>query len=374
MHVVLHGRVRDNCAFGLRCGDLLSIPIISKVVACQGGDVTTIETRPTPHVGDGELLLALRVVGFCGTDLFKLDTDAARPGMVLGHELVGDVVAKGAGVKGFDIGDRIAVPHHVPCGSCVLCQRGAETMCDAFRENLLTPGGFAEYLTVQPRAVQHSAYKLPPHISDEAAVFIEPAACVMRGIDRSGLVNGAPAAILGGGSMGLLHLLLIRAHLPDSPVLLIDPVAERRAVASELGATATATPGSDALASACALSGDLGVDTVFDTVGGATTLNASLELSRRGGSVVLFAHAPQGQQASFDLNDLFKYERRVLGTYSGAVTEQRAVYALLEDGKFDPTPLITHRMPLNDFQRGVELVRARKALKVLFTPTEIDAQ
>ena len=99
------------------------------VVACLGGDKTALETRPLPDVGPGELLLDLRVVGFCGTDLFKLDTGAAGPGTVLGHELVGEVAAVGGGVTDFKPGDRVAVPHHVPCGECLVCRRGNETMC-----------------------------------------------------------------------------------------------------------------------------------------------------------------------------------------------------------------------------------------------------
>ncbi|HBC07027.1 MAG TPA: hypothetical protein DC046_05505, partial [Rhodospirillaceae bacterium] len=82
----------------------------NNVIACRGGDATVLEPRPVPEVGAGEMLLKLRVVGFCGTDLFKLDTGAAQPGTVLGHELVGEVVALGDGVTEFQTGDRIAVP------------------------------------------------------------------------------------------------------------------------------------------------------------------------------------------------------------------------------------------------------------------------
>ncbi|NIR61170.1 MAG: alcohol dehydrogenase catalytic domain-containing protein, partial [Gammaproteobacteria bacterium] len=95
-----------------------------------------------------------------GTDLFKLDTGAAAPGTVLGHELVGEVAALGDGVSGFRDGDRVAVPHHVACGNCALCRRGATTMCETFKENLLTPGGFAEHVTVQARATACAARAL----------------------------------------------------------------------------------------------------------------------------------------------------------------------------------------------------------------------
>ncbi|MEQ9682813.1 MAG: alcohol dehydrogenase catalytic domain-containing protein, partial [Rhodospirillales bacterium] len=120
----------------------------NNVIACRGGDATVLEPRPVPAIGAGEMLLKLRVVGFCGTDLFKLDTGAAQPGTVLGHELVGEVVGLGDGVTGFQTGDRIAVPHHVPCGTCLMCRRGNETMCETFRENLMAPGGFADTVLI----------------------------------------------------------------------------------------------------------------------------------------------------------------------------------------------------------------------------------
>ncbi|MCH8275636.1 MAG: alcohol dehydrogenase catalytic domain-containing protein, partial [Armatimonadetes bacterium] len=293
-----------------------------QVVACTGGDRTALERRPVALPGAGEMLLGLRVVGLCGTDLFKLDAGGAPAGAVLGHELVGEVIAAGDGVAKFRAGDRVVVPHHVPCGECLLCRAGNETMCAAFRENLLEPGGFADKILVRPRAVARAARRLPDHLADEAAVFMEPAACVLRGIHRSGIGADEAAVILGAGSMGLLHLLVLQAVAPGVAVTVVDPIAERRAMAEKLGAAEAAAPGRQALDSVAAATNGIGAGAVFDTVGGADTLAAGLELTRPGGSVVLFAHAPEDAQARFDLNAAFKSERRILGTYSSALREQ----------------------------------------------------
>jgi len=341
----------------------------NNVITCLGGEDTAMESRPIPTPRAGELLLKLRCVGFCGTDLFKLTTNSVKPGMVLGHEIVGEVAAIGEGVNQFALGDRVAVPHHVPCGSCRLCLSDNETMCEIFRDNLMEPGGFADHVLIRDRATAQAAHKVPDTVSDEAAVFMEPAACVLRGVNRSGIGPEGTAAVMGGGSMGLLHLLVIKAVYPYAKVLLIDPVVDRSTLATELGADKTAAPGDDALAAAAAMTDGYGVDAVFDTVGGASLLEAGLALSRQGGSVILFAHAPHGQCANFDLNDLFKYERRVLGTYSGALGEQAAVLALITSGRFNPAPLVSHTMPLDDFARGYGLAKERKALKILFTPS-----
>ena len=342
----------------------------NNVVACLGGDATALQQRPTPKPGPGEILLGLRVVGFCGTDLFKLTTGSAAAGTVLGHEVVGQVMALGQGVDKFTIGDRIVVPHHVPCGECLLCRRGNETMCDVFRENLLEPGAFANRILVRRRAVELAAYRVPDHLSDEAAVFLEPAACVLRGIHRAGLPADGSAVVLGAGSMGLLHLLVLKAALPNLKVIIIDPVPERRDLAEQLGADEAVPPGEAAQEAVRMVTDGFGTDAAFDTVGGGGTLQDGLGMTRQGGTVVLFAHAPDGDRAGVDLNSVFKYERRILGTYSASVKEQSDIFDLLDSGALDPSPLVTHTMPLDDFALGVDLVKSHQALKVLFTPSE----
>jgi L-iditol 2-dehydrogenase len=316
------------------------------------------ETSRHPQPGPGEILLRLRCAGLCGTDLFKLRYGMVSPDTALGHEVVGTVDTVGDGVLGFLPGDRVAVAHHVPCGECPFCLRGNEPLCPAFRENLLVPGGFSERILVRERAVREAMFGLPPHVSDETAVFLEPAACVLRGIWRARVQQvPAPAsvAILGGGSMGLLHLLVLRAVLPSAPtarIAVLDPVADRAARARELGAAEEI--------------GD--ADVVFDTAGGAGALQAALRLVRPGGTVVLFAHAAAGEQAGLDLNAFFKTEGRLIATYSSSPAEQREIHRLMSSRRLDPSPLVTHRLPLSRFDEAVALARDRQALKVLLTP------
>jgi len=355
-------------------------PTISVAAAAPGGRVR-LESRPLPTPGPGELLLRLSCCGLCGTDLWKLDRGTAPAGAVLGHELVGVVEEVGAGAVGFLPGDRVAVPHHVACGECALCRRGAETLCPRFRDNLLLPGGWSDRLLVGERAVRLAAFGLPDGLPDEAAVFLEPAACVLRGIRRSGLAESVAAAppaavacVLGAGSMGLLHLLVLKALWPRLPVAVSEPLAERRAAATRLGADAAVSPeeAGEAVAALSGGTGGLGADAVFDTAGGAAALAAALALGRPGGAAVLFAHdhapAEEGDQAALDLNAFFRAERRLVATYSSGLAEQREVYRLLVTGRLDPAPLVTHRLPLSRCEEALELARSRRALKVLLVP------
>lgn len=343
-----------------------------KVAACAAGGAVLVETRPRPVPGPGELLLRLRCAGLCGTDLFKLGNATAAAGSVLGHEVVGTVEELGEGTRGFAPGDRVAVPHHVACGSCNLCRRGSETLCPVFRENLLVPGGFSEWILVRERAVRLATFGLPPHVPDEAAVFLEPAACVLRGMKHarlSEIPSPGCAGVLGGGSMGLLHLLVLKAVHPSLRVVVADPLEDRLRLARELGADAAVPPG-DARRALEELSNGLGADVVFDTAGGAGALEAALEWIRPGGTVVLFAHAAAGERAGFDLNVLFKNEGKVIATYSGSLAEQREVHRLMITHRLDASPLVTHRLPLSRFGEAVDLAVARRALKVLLVPEE----
>lgn len=343
---------------------------LTRAVVCQGGGITALKTCPVPEPGEGEILLKLRVVGLCGTDIFKLNTSSAPAGTVLGHELVGTVETIGVGVQGLEEGQRVVVPHHVPCGRCALCKRGNETMCEVFKENLMFPGGFSDLILISHRAVAEAVFVIPETVSDEQAVFVEPAACVLRGIDRSGLRQGGTAVVLGSGSMGLLHLLVLKAALPSTKVVMVDPDVDRLATAKRLGADGVGVPGPGVEIVVQELAGGLGAEVVFDTVGGASPLNDALALSRAGGSVVLFAHAPDYMTADFDLNTFFKHERRVIGTYSGALNEQARVFDLICQGALNPEPLVTHHYSLDDFGLGLALAKRQRALKVLYTPSE----
>jgi L-iditol 2-dehydrogenase len=135
-----------------------------------------------------------------------------------------------------------------------------------------------------------------------------------------------------------------------------------------LGAFAAAEPGEALGAAVADASAGLGVDAAFDTVGGAPLLDSALSLVREGGSVVLFAHAPREQRASFDLNSFFKSEKRVVATYSGSLEDQEAVWRLIESGALDASPLVTHRVALSRFAEAVSLARSQQALKAMIVP------
>lgn len=343
-----------------------------KAAVYRGPGIVEWSAWPDPTAGLGELLLRVRGCGLCGSDIVKIQEGRAAPPAVFGHEVVGEVVAMGAGVTQFELGDRLVVAHHVPCFSCHYCRRGSPSMCRSFKEVDLDPGGFAEVLRVPAPNVRHASFRVPKSLSDEAASFTEPVACCLRAVKRAGThASGAgtrpgdTALVVGLGSVGcLLAQLLNRAGVR---VLASEPLAERCALGARFGAEAYSEP--ERLADAVSEATDgRGVDLVFMTAGGAGGLSTVAPLVRDGGALHYFAGGP-GEALPLPLNALYHRELTLTATYSTSPAELGEAFELLVRGKIQVEPLVTHRLPLSQLAEGVKLALSRQALKVFLTGT-----
>jgi L-iditol 2-dehydrogenase len=322
------------------------------------------ETWPRPAIGAGELLLRLRGCGLCGSDIAKVGAAGTKLPLVLGHEVVGDVVEVGAGVTGFDVGDRVVAAHHVPCGRCHYCRRGSESMCAAFKTSNLDPGGFAEYVRVPAENVRHATFKVPAHVSDEAASFVEPLACCLRAVRRARVEPGDTAAVIGLGSIGCLFVQLLR-HA-GARVVGVDLLPARSELGKRLGAEAAGTP--EAIESLVReLSDGRGADQIVITGGGTAVLPWAMSVVRDGGSIQYFAGGA-GDTLPLPLEVLYKRELTLTTTYSSSPADLAAAFALIVAGDISTEPLVSHRLPLDRLDEGVALMRRQAALKVFVTP------
>jgi L-iditol 2-dehydrogenase len=318
---------------------------------------------PRPAIGPGELLVRVRGCGLCGSDIAKIVDPATRAPAVFGHEVVGDVVEVGEGVAGFGPGNRVVVAHHVPCGECHYCARGSESMCGEFKRSHLDPGGFAEYVRVPVPNVRGATFRVPEHLSDEEASFVEPLACCLRAVERARVQPGDTTAVVGLGSIGCLLVQLLRRA--GASVIGVDQDPARVALAQGLGVDAAAP---DAAATAARrLSDGRGADHVVVTGGGAAVLPWAIEAVRDGGAVHYFAGGG-GDALPVALSALYQRELTVTATYSSSPATLRRAFWLIAAGKVDVAGLISHRLPLARLAEGVELMRTRRALKVYVTP------
>lgn len=339
-----------------------------KTVRLRGQGIVELVEVPIPSIGPGELLLEMTACGLCGSDLAKIFWSKQPKGPVpLGHEVVGVVRAVGQGVKKFSPGDRLTVAHHVPCGGCRSCRHGNESMCSQFKATNLDPCGFAEFIRIPALHVEQAAFALPDALPDDVGTFMEPLACALRAVKRSDVQAGDRIAVVGAGCMGLLVAQAVA--LMNARPICLDLREERLELARGLGVEATVNVAtSDAMNALLELTEGVGVDGAILTAVSVPILERLLPALRAGGRINLFADASGPEQLPVDLSAFYHQERTLLATYSSTPTELGEAIRLLEYGKVQTVPLVSHRLDLGRFAEGARLQREGRAMKVLFSP------
>lgn len=328
---------------------------------------------PVPSIGPGELLLAMRACGLCGSDLAKIfgKKPLERP-VPLGHELVGVVKAVGEGVQRFAPGDRLAVAHHVPCGRCRYCRHGSESMCHQFKATNTDPGGFAEFVRIPALQAAQTAFALPEELPDETGIFMEPLACALRAVKRSDVQAGDQIIVVGAGCMGLLVAQTIAA-VGAKPIC-VDLREERLELARTLGVKAVLNvAGSDPRTALRSVTEEGGIDGAILTAVSAPMLEAVFSVLRAGGKINLFADAGNAGRMVIDLSAFYTQELSLTATYSATPVELAEAIQLLASGQIRTDPLISHRFDLSRFDEGARLQRGGQATKVLFYPWGVSA-
>ena len=335
----------------------------------HGVEDIRIEETPSPKIGAGELLLRVRSCGLCGTDLAKYRHRLVEPPAVLGHEVAGEILEAGEGVERFRPGDRVVLPHHIPCFTCVYCRHGSFSMCQAWRETQIAPGGFAEVIRVGAPSVSRGMMRIPPELGFDEATLAEPAACCLRALERCGLGPGDTLAVIGSGPAGLLHVQLARV-LGAAKIIALDLAPSRLEMARRFGADVTVNPSEeDAEAAVRNATAGIGVDVALTAVGSAAVVKQALRLVRKGGTVNVFAECPPGSQIPIDPNLMYHSEVTLLGSYCSSPREMRIALDMIASGRIDAASMITHRLPLADAAKAFELaLAARDCLKIVLNP------
>lgn len=336
-----------------------------KAIIYHAYDDIRLEDIPIPRIGDDELLVRVHGCGLCGSDILKIAQRAAPP-VVLGHELTGTIVERGRNVSQFEVGQRVMVAHHVPCGTCHYCLHGNYSMCAAFKASNIDPCGFAEFIRVPAAHVQHTTLALPETLSDEEGSFVEPLACCVRAVQRTPLLAGDSVVVMGLGSVGLLMMQAVRA-IGATRVCGVDLLPERLQLARDLGADAVlqAPADEDALREMLGpFTEGRGADAVILTAPGVRPFMQAVTSARKGGAITIFAaHAGA---APLDLERIYQQELTITSAYSSSPETLRLALDLLATRQVRTDRLISHRLSLESFHEGVTLMRERKALKVYF--------
>jgi threonine dehydrogenase-like Zn-dependent dehydrogenase len=326
------------------------------------GGRLALEERPVPaDPAAGRVVLAVEACGICGTDLHILSDPPGHPasdGVVLGHEFVGVVRDVGPSVASLVAGDRVVVAANVACGECVWCRRGLDNHCESFTTHgIFVDGGLAPRVAVPARSCFPISADVPSHV----AALAEPLSTVVNGVKLASVSPGDTAVVIGAGPIGLMFTALL--ELGGARVITIEPEPLRRELAGTMGAFRVVEPGREAAVEVVrGLTEGLGADVVVDAVG--SQLPTALELVRKAGRIVLFGMNSEAR-AEIAQNRITRDELTVLGGYVGRSEDVFPVAVrLLEQGRVDLEPLVTHRIALEELPRAVEELRAGRAVKV----------
>jgi L-iditol 2-dehydrogenase len=332
-----------------------------------------VEEAPVPEAGPGELTIRVRSCAMCGTDakVFHHGHHHISLPRVLGHEIAGEVAGVGEGVEGWSLGDRVQVIAAIPCGACFYCLRGQETACENLESiGYQYDGAFAEFMRVPSKVLaRDGANRVPEHVPLDAASLTEPLACVLNGQEIVGVAEGDVVVILGAGPIGCLHVRLARAR-GAGEVVLAD-VNQRR-----LDLAARALPDheidsskEDPVDAVRKLTNGRGADVVITATGAGAAQEQALEMVARRGRVSLFGGLPRGNSViRFDSNLVHYQELFVFGAYGSAPHHNREALALIATGKVPVEDLITHRLPLGEVRKAIDIVTSGDGLKVVVEP------
>jgi 2-desacetyl-2-hydroxyethyl bacteriochlorophyllide A dehydrogenase len=318
----------------------------------------TVTTVPDPAPGPRDVVLAVAGCGICGTDLHLLDGELPyRPYPVIpGHEFAGAVVAAGAQVTEFAVGDRVAADPNLSCGECHHCRTGHENLCARYHAlGVTVDGACAEYVAVPVG----NCFRLPETVPLQHAPLVEPLSCAIHGFDLLPGRVGEHHLIYGAGTMGLL-MAQLAARAGAASVSVVDLNADRLAVASRLGASHVAVH-------ADLLDRPEGWEVVIDCTGAVRAIEDGLVRVRPGGTFELFGVAPADATATFSPFRIYRDEIRIVGSMAVLHSFGRAV-DLLAAGAIDADTMISHRFPLDGYAEAVDTFRAGTGRKLQVYP------
>jgi 2-desacetyl-2-hydroxyethyl bacteriochlorophyllide A dehydrogenase len=323
-----------------------------------------VVARDLRALRDDEVLIDVEACGICGTDVHIVEgTSRSSPPVVLGHEYAGRIVDKGKGVKSHALGERVAVDPNIACGECAYCRRGLIHLCSSLRAlGVDIDGGMAEFCIVPAAQV----YTLGDDMAPEVCAFVEPVSCAVHGIDKAQIASGDAVVIIGGGPIGQIMLQLGRVA-GAAFTMLVEPVAEKRALAAASGASRVIDPRSADVVEAVFEDIPEGADVVIECAGLPATAQLALKLTRRGGTVEFFGVCPIGSSIPLEPNQVYFKELTIVGSYINPHTFSRAI-ALLQQGRVVVKDFPIARFPVDGVHEALRHHRENLTLKSIIIP------
>jgi L-iditol 2-dehydrogenase len=337
-----------------------------------GREDLKIESVDIPKLAADEVLVRVKVALTCGTDL-KVWKQGSHPRMIeppaiFGHELAGVVEAKGAAVNGgIEAGMRVVPSNSAPCNVCLFCRKEHANLCE---DLLFNNGAYAEYIRIPGRIVRQNLLEIPEHVSFLDAAMVEPLACVLRGIDETGIASGDTTVVIGCGPIGLKFIRILSGR--GVRVIALGKRKSQVRAAERLGAVAAFDVSqieSPVHVVRQLTEGGRGADDVIEAVGSPTTWQWAIQMVRKGGTVNLFGGCPRGSQVQFDPAALHYSEITIKSTFHHTPRFIREALDTISRGEVRASDFITGEIPLRELPQVFEHMKHRNGeLKTAVIP------
>ncbi|RUO76015.1 L-threonine 3-dehydrogenase [Idiomarina seosinensis] len=334
---------------------------LAKLHAKPGIWMTDVEK---PECGYNDILIKIKKTAICGTDvhIYKWDDWSQKTipvPMVVGHEYVGEVAAVGDGVRGFDIGDRVSGEGHITCGHCRNCRAGRRHLCrNTYGVGVNRPGAFAEYLVIPA----DNAFKLPDDVSDDMAAIMDPFGNAVHTALAFDLV-GEDVLITGAGPIGIMAAAVAR-HVGARHVVITDVNEYRLDLAKQMGVTRAVNVAEEKLSDVMSELGMReGFDVGLEMSGVPSAFSQMLKTINHGGKIAMLGIPPEN--VAIDWNEVIFKGLVIKGIYGREMFETWYKMASLLQSGLDISPILTHQMSVDDFEKGFETMITGQSGKVI---------
>lgn len=331
------------------------------------------ETIEKPVINENEILLKMEKAALCGTDIRILEgkkTKDVRYPSVIGHEMCGTIDQLGDNVKGYEVGEKVAIANVIPCGSCSSCLAGRENAClNRTAIGYQYDGGFAEYVRIPESCIAAgNVVKLPDSVSFTSGALIEPLACCIRGLKNANIGFNDTVLVVGAGPIGLMHVQLAKIS-GASKVIVSEPNDFRKEKAKVLGADIAIDPTSENLEEIIMEETEgLGVDVIMVAIGVPSIVNSTFKLCKKGGTVCLFAGFSGKGECTVEANVIHYGEINVCGSTAYKRSDYLAAAEMVKAGKIYLDEIATHTYKIDDFVEAYEMNKSGAGLKVMIEP------
>jgi len=333
-----------------------------RAIVIEQPNVVALRDVETPVPGLGEVRVRSVLAGVCRTDLDiatgALDSRWVRFPVVPGHEWSGVIDSVGDGVTGVEPGERVVCEGNIPCLSCPRCRAGDTHLCQSYDAVGFTRGGGWGEFVVVPARILHP---LPDHVSFDAAVLVEPGACVLKALERARIEPAETVGVVGIGAMGALAIRIARLRSPAA-IIAYGLRDEELELALALGADAVVNvEQADAEVETRRLAGG-SLDVVVETAGAVAAAELSTRLVREGGRVVMLGIAGHDHQLTLPADRIALRDLSVFGSVGYTTAAWARMVGLLREQLVDLDPIITHRFPLDRYEDAFALMDDRRGV------------